>query len=91
MKKTISLVLAVLMIAALCSACGEMRGEPAVPHSSMEPMPEISPILSPDPEDGYVEDNDGQIEDGRESASPAPTGTPAPSSPASSPKPSKKP
>ncbi len=96
MKKILTLVLAVLIMAALCTACGDMR-EPAAPHASIAPSPEISPILSPDPEDGYVEDGDGMIGNEQGSASPAPTGSPvpsgspAPSNPASSPKPSKRP
>ena len=67
MKKLISMVLAVCIMASLCAACGMDRsGSDAVmetPIISPDLLPDVSPMVSPDMDDGVVNDNDGVIGD----------------------------
>lgn len=68
MRKTIVYTLCAAMLGALLCGCGYRSqgqddmavGTPAVPE--MTPM--ISPVPTPDPEDGVVGDRDGIIEEG---------------------------
>ena len=75
MKKTIVYTLCAAMLCAFLCGCGDRNqgrddlvvGTPVVPE--MTPM--VSPALTPDPRDGYVEDKDGFLEEeenGRKSA-----------------------
>lgn len=65
MKKTIAIILSLALAAAVLSGCGAYRGMgrqetiPTTPELVPDPLPE----MEPDPEDGYVNDRDGWIED----------------------------
>lgn len=71
MRKTIVLMLCAAMLCVCLCGCGNrdqgnndmVIGTPVVPE--MTPM--VSPIITPDVEDGYVDDRDGIIEDKDES------------------------
>ena len=67
MRKTIVYALCAAMLCVSLCGCGNQSqgrddmaiGTPVVPE--MTPM--VSPMLTPDPRDGYVEDKDGIIEE----------------------------
>ena len=69
MKKILPCLLSVCVACALFAGCGMYRdGNNAVmetPYVSpdMDILPDVSPMISPDLEDGIVEDRDGLIED----------------------------
>ena len=75
-----------LLCAALCG-CGAYRNEDEAPVTpvptpvvTVEPIPEASPMITLDPNDGVVKDTDGVIgnHDGA-GASPSPSVSPSPS------------
>ena len=67
MRKTIVYTLCTAMLCAVLCGCGNQNqrrddmviGTPVVPE--MTPM--VSPMVTPDPRDGYVDDEDGIIEE----------------------------
>ena len=67
MRKTIVYTLCTAMLCAFLCGCGNQDpgsndpviGTPAVP----EITPMVSPMPTPDPKDGYVDDRDGIMED----------------------------
>lgn len=61
-KKIICLACAVLLSLSFC-ACGQDRSGTR-PSNGMEILPETSPMISPDPSDGVVRDQDGIIGNG---------------------------
>ena len=70
MKKTLVLALAAASLCLALCGCGDYRVEPD--NSVKEPdivstpspmLPEISPMITPDVNDGIVKDTDGEIED----------------------------
>ena len=87
MKKSIAIVCAFALICAVLCGCGEMRadGKPAYesPAPAVTVTPEITPMPTPDVNDGIVKDKDGVIED-RDTGSAGTGGTAAPTA---SPKP----
>ena len=69
MKKTLVLALAAASLCLALCGCGDYRVEPD--NSVKEPdivstpspmLPEISPMITPDVNDGVVKDTDGEIE-----------------------------
>lgn len=70
MRKTIVLMLCAVMLCVCLCGCGSrdqgnndlVIGTPVVPE--MTPM--VSPIITPDMDDGYVDDTDGLIEEKNE-------------------------
>ena len=70
MRKTIVLMLCAAMLCVCLCGCGSrdqgnndlVIGTPVVPE--MTPM--VSPIITPDMDDGYVDDTDGLIEEKNE-------------------------
>ena len=70
MKKTLVLALAAASLCLALCGCGDYRVEPGNTMkepdivSTPSPMPpEISPMITPDMNDGIVKDTDGEIED----------------------------
>lgn len=70
MKKTLALALAAVSLSLALCGCGDYRTEPD--NAGREPeivatpspvLPEISPMITPDVNDGIVKDKDGEIED----------------------------
>ena len=86
MRKTITVIGALLLLSALLCGCGSLRmndhdGIPESPVLPTDLLPEMSPLISPDIEDGTTGDTDGIIErtdnPGTEpSASPSPSAEP---------------
>jgi hypothetical protein len=62
-NRIICILFAVLLCAALC-ACGGGRMDNDNRTDDMDILPEGSPMVSPDPADGYVNDHDGIIGNG---------------------------
>ena len=69
-KKTLVLALAAASLCLALCGCGDYRVEPG--NNMKEPdivstpspmLPEISPMITPDVNDGIVKDTDGEIED----------------------------
>ncbi len=87
MKRSILLVCVFALLCAVLCGCGDYRNDNLpmeTPGATMDLMPEVSPMVSMNPEDGYVRDGDGVIEDsdtGRPTVtvSPMPTTDIAPS------------
>lgn len=61
------------VLCALLCGCGSFRDELPVhtPAATMDLLPEISPVLTPDMQDGLVTDRDGVIGDRDPAATPA--------------------
>ena len=67
MKRTMVYTLCAAMLCALLCGCGyQNQGQddmviatPVVPETT----PMVSPVVTPDPKDGYVEDKDGILEE----------------------------
>lgn len=82
MKKNLCLIFALLLCLALC-ACGMDRGSDR-PGSGMDILPNVTPMASPDLNDGRVQDGDGIIGNGEggagATASPMPSTSPVPGS-----------
>lgn len=80
MKKNLCLIFALLLCLALC-ACGMDRSE-GRPGSGMDILPDVTPMVSPDLNDGSVQDGDGIIGNGEggagATASPMPSATTTP-------------
>ena len=76
---------ALLLIAALCAAalcgCGSLRDDrpTQAPAATSDLVPEISPMLTPDMNDGIVKDEDGMIEDNEPIGTAVPSASPKPS------------
>ena len=62
-KRFFCILLVVLLCAALC-ACGSDRMYDNNRKDDMDILPDTSPMLSPDPNDGKVTDQDGIIGNG---------------------------
>lgn len=88
MKRTIVIVCALAMLCAVLCGCGSYRDERPVqtPVATMDLIPEVSPVLTPDMDDGIVKDEDGIIENREPGVSAAPSARPS-ASPAVSAKP----
>ena len=88
MKKKLFCLLFALLLAFSAAGCG-------MDHGNTDLMPDSSPMISPDTNDGTVRDQDGIIGNGdRGGVSPSPSASPAPSAspmpttaPSASPKP----
>ena len=86
MKRSLCCICAVMLLCVLLCGCGSMRmnGHDVVTESPAMPsdiLPEMSPIISPDVDNGTTGDTDGIIErsdnPGAEpGASPSPSGDP---------------
>lgn len=80
MKKNLCLIFALLLCLAL-SACGMDRSD-GRPGSGTDLLPDVTPMVSPDLNDGRVQDGDGIIGNGEggagATASPIPSATGAP-------------
>ena len=63
MKKILCLFLAIAVCAALCG-CGNDRTDHGLMDGDMDLLPDVSPMISPDREDGQVQDQDGIIGNG---------------------------
>ena len=66
MKRTIIFVCVSAMLCAVLCGCGSFRNDGMTaesPAATMDLIPEISPVLTPDMDDGIVNDQDGMIED----------------------------
>lgn len=67
MRKTIVYTLCAAMLCAILCGCGNQSqgrddpavGTPVIPNAT----PMVSPMLTPDPQDGYVDDQDGIMEE----------------------------
>ncbi len=79
MKKLILLALALVLSCLVLCGCGGLRGETPMQTQmpTMDLMPEISPVLTPDMDDGLVTDRDGLIEDREPGVSAAPSMRPS--------------
>jgi len=79
-KKILCVMMALLLCASLC-ACGDMRQDSATRNDDMDILPDVSPMISPDRQDGEVTDGDGFIGNGENGTSPSPASvsTPMPS------------
>ena len=94
MKRTIIFVCVFALFCTVLSGCGSFRGDAPLrtPMPTMDLVPEISPVLTPDVNDGVVTDQDGVIGDRDPAASASPSASPAASpTPSSSPAVSAKP
>ena len=78
MKKNLCLIFALLLCLSLC-ACGMDRSSDR-PGSGMDILPDVTPMVSPDLNDGRVQDQDGIIGNGEggagATASPMPSAAP---------------
>ena len=74
MKRLILLALALVMSCLVLCGCG-LRDETPLrtPMPTMDLVPEISPVQTPDVDDGLVKDRDGIIEDREPGTSAAPS------------------
>lgn len=79
MKRLLLLAFALVLSCLVLSACGGLRDDTPVqtPAATMDMIPEISPVLTPDPEDGAVKDRDGIIEEREPGVSAAPSARPS--------------
>ena len=66
-KKLFCMILALVLCAALC-ACGTMREDRGTQNNDMDILPDVSPMISPDVDDGIVTDGDGTIGNGSHGA-----------------------
>ncbi len=77
MRKTIVFTLCTAMLCAVLCGCGNQRQDdmavstPAVPEST----PMVSPMVTPDPRDGIVDDRDGVIEEDETQENPMGSGS----------------
>ena len=76
-KKILCVLFAVLLCASVC-ACGSERTDRGNQSGDMDILPDVSPMLSPDRQDGVVTDGDGFIGNGGQTGadqtvSPSPT------------------
>ena len=62
-KRLLCMFLAALFCLALCG-CGEARRDGGRGDGAMDILPEVSPMISPDANDGRVTDGDGVIGNG---------------------------
>ncbi len=80
MKKNLTLIFALILCLSLC-ACGMDRSD-GRPGSGMDILPDVTPMVSPDLNDGSVQDGDGIIGNGEggagATASPMPSATTTP-------------
>ena len=81
MKRAIIFVCVLTMICTALCGCGDMRGDQPVqtPVATMDLVPETSPVLTPDVNDGIVKDQDGVIEDNEPTGTAVPSASPRPS------------
>ena len=70
MKRTIVMVLAAACLCMVLCGCGDTRVrqddmgmEPDIIATPSPMLPEVSPMVTPDVDDGIVKDTDGEIED----------------------------
>ena len=79
MKRTICFACVFAVLCTLLCGCGSFRDELPVhtPAATMDLLPEISPVLTPDMQDGLVTDRDGVIGDRDPAAMPAPSAAPS--------------
>lgn len=75
MKRAIIFVCVLTLVCTVLCGCGSFRDRQPMqtPAATADLIPEVSPMLTPDMNDGVVKDEDGLIEDNE------PTGTAAPS------------
>ena len=62
-KKFLCIIFALLLCAVLC-ACGNNRTDHGMMDGDMDLLPDVTPIVSPDADDGIVDDEDGIIGNG---------------------------
>lgn len=76
MKKSIAYIVFTLALALALCGCGEDKTV-VTPDVTVRPTATaaVSPIISPDVEDGIVGDTDGVIDDGKLDATPTPAAT----------------
>ena len=75
MKRLILLALALVFACLALCGCGGIRNDMSAqkPSVTMDLIPEPSPVITPDLDDGVVTDRDGVIEEREPGASAAPT------------------
>ncbi len=81
MKRAIILVCVLATICAALCGCGSLRDDrpTQAPAATSDLVPEISPMLTPDMNDGIVKDEDGMIEDNEPIGTAVPSASPKPS------------
>ena len=81
MKRAIILVCVLAIICAALCGCGSLRDDrpTQAPAATAELIPEVSPMLTPDMNDGIVKDEDGMIEDNEPIGTAVPSTSPKPS------------
>lgn len=81
MKRAIIFVCVLTMICTVLCGCGDYRnGRPMqTPAATMDLVPEASPMLTPNVNDGIVKDQDGVIEENEPTGTAAPSASPRPS------------
>ena len=81
MKKVMILVCVLALARSALCGCGSIRdNEPMqTPAATMGMIPEISPVITPDMNDGVVKDQDGLIEDNEAVGTAVPKASPKPS------------
>ena len=62
MKKSISSILIVAMLSFALCGCGSYRNDGNVGRND-EILPDLNPMVTPDIDDGVVDDRDGRIEE----------------------------
>ena len=62
MKKSISGILIAAMLSLMLCGCGSYRNDGNMERQD-EIMPDVTPMVTPDVSDGFVDDRDGRIED----------------------------
>ena len=79
MKRLLLIAFALALSCLVLAACGGLRNDTPVqsPAATMDLIPEISPVLTPDVDDGVVKDRDGIIEDREPGVSAAPSARPS--------------
>ncbi len=82
MKRSIVFICTVALLCMVLCGCGSSRDRDMAqqsPSVTIDLIPDVSPVVSMDPDDGYVQDQDGMIEEhdtGSQDAGIAPSASP---------------
>ena len=68
MKKRFRCIFFAVLIAAVLCGCGAMRGNNGTNNGDMDILPDVSPMILPDMDEGVVTDHDGIIGNGGQGA-----------------------